>query len=93
MQGGQSEANIMAAELQAARQKIRELEEKLAQQKAIIGAQHEDQSFRRSVIERAAEGVCVCHDIPDFPYVEFTVWNLKMIDITGYTMEQVNHNG
>ncbi len=52
-----------------------------------------EDSFRRSIITRAAEGLCVCHEIPDFPFVEFTVWNDRMKEITGYTMEEINRLG
>jgi PAS domain S-box-containing protein len=50
-------------------------------------------SFRSGIIECAAEGLCVCHEIPDFPYVQFTVWNTRMTEITGYTMEEINRLG
>ena len=49
--------------------------------------------FRKSVIEKAAEGLCVCHEIKEFPYIRFTVWNKRMTEITGYTMEQINKKG
>jgi len=50
-------------------------------------------AFREGIIECAAEGICVCHDIPEYPYVRFTVWNSRMTDITGYTMEEINRLG
>ena len=50
-------------------------------------------AFLGAVIERAAEGVCVCHDIPTFPFVEFTVWNPRMVEITGRQMADVNQTG
>ncbi len=49
--------------------------------------------FRESVIARAAEGICVCRDIPRFPFIAFTVWNDRMTEITGYTMEEINRLG
>ena len=52
-----------------------------------------EHSFRSSVINNAAEGISVCHNIPEYPYVEFTVWNSQMTEITGYTMEEINKNG
>ncbi|MBW2107385.1 MAG: PAS domain S-box protein, partial [Deltaproteobacteria bacterium] len=54
--------------------------------------QHEH-SFRTAIIEKAAEGLCVCHEIETYPYVRFTVWNDRMTEITGYTMEQINKLG
>lgn len=53
----------------------------------------EEHAFRKAVIERAAEGVCVCHNIDAHPYVCFTLWNPRMQQITGYTMEEINHIG
>ena len=53
----------------------------------------EEYSFRRAVIERAAEGLCVCHASAEYPYVKFTIWNDRMIEITGYTMEEINRLG
>jgi PAS domain S-box-containing protein len=49
--------------------------------------------FREAVISRAAEGICVCHAIPEFPYVRFSVWNERMREITGYTLEEINRLG
>jgi|GEM_PF-984637 len=45
------------------------------------------------IIEHATEGICVCHNITGHPYVNFTVWNNRMKDITGYTMEEINESG
>jgi len=56
-------------------------------------ALREQHSFRTGIIERAAEGLCVCHDIPEYPHISFTVWNDRMTEITGYTMEEINHLG
>lgn len=56
-------------------------------------AQREEHSFRSSVIDHAAEGLCVCHETVEYPYVRFTVWNDQMKKITGYTMEEINRLG
>jgi len=53
----------------------------------------DESTFRKAVIKSGTEGVCVCHNIPDYPFVRFTVWNDRMTDITGYTMEQINESG
>ena len=50
-------------------------------------------SFRAGIIDSAAEGLCVCHEIKDFPYIKFTVWNDRMTEITGYSMEEINRFG
>ena len=53
---------------------------------------HEN-AFRSAVIDKAAEGICVCHEIPDHPFVHFTVWNERMTGIAGYTMDEINRHG
>ncbi len=50
-------------------------------------------SFRETIIRTAAEGICVCFPVADFPYVAFSVWNDRMTEITGYTMEEINSLG
>jgi PAS domain S-box-containing protein len=57
---------------------------------AALSAEH---AFRESLIERASEGLCVCHATESFPHIEFTVWNSRMTEITGYTMEEINRLG
>lgn len=47
----------------------------------------------RDILEKAADGICVCHNIPEEPYVRFTHWNPRMSEITGYTMEEINQAG
>ncbi len=56
-------------------------------------ALREESSFRSAVIENAAEGLCVCHETTEHPYVRFTLWNDQMTKITGYTMEEINRLG
>jgi PAS domain S-box-containing protein len=46
-----------------------------------------------SIVKGAAEGLAVCHEISEFPGVAFTVWNDRMSEITGYTMEEINRLG
>ena len=50
-------------------------------------------TFRESIIQTAAEGICVCSPIPEFPYLKFSVWNDRMLEITGYSIEEVNTLG
>jgi len=49
--------------------------------------------FREAIIRTAAEGICVCSPVSDFPYVEFSVWNEQMTELTGYTMDEINRLG
>jgi PAS domain S-box-containing protein len=52
-----------------------------------------ENEFNRLVIENASQGICVCREIQEFPYVRFTVWNECMTLITGYSMDEVNRLG
>jgi PAS domain S-box-containing protein len=53
----------------------------------------EDAAFKNAVIEQAAEGLCVCHEVSELPHLRFTVWNDRMREITGHTMEEINRKG
>lgn len=46
-----------------------------------------------NILEKAADGICVCHNISEEPYVRFTHWNPRMTEITGYTIEEINRSG
>lgn len=46
--------------------------------------------FQGTIIRTAAEGICVCFSAPEFPFVRFSVWNNRMIELTGYTQEEIN---
>ncbi len=52
-----------------------------------------ESSFLTFVIENISEGLCVCHNTDDFPYVRFTLWNKRMTELTGYTIEDINLSG
>lgn len=52
-----------------------------------------ENTFRRSILENLAEGLCVCREVPDYPYIQFTVWNPQMEVITGYTQTEINQLG
>ncbi len=54
---------------------------------------HEVSAFRNTIITNAAEGLCVSHEVPDHPFILFTVWNDRMTEITGYTMDEINSLG
>ncbi len=53
----------------------------------------EDSAFRQAIIENASEGLCVCSTVEAAPHLLFTVWNARMVDITGYTLEEINSLG
>ena len=52
-----------------------------------------ESSFLALVIENISEGLCVCHNTDEFPYVRFTVWNKSMTELTGYTIDEINLSG
>ncbi|MCU0588791.1 MAG: PAS domain S-box protein [Syntrophobacteraceae bacterium] len=52
-----------------------------------------ESAFGKAVIEHAADGICVCHHIPEPPHIRFTVWNRRMVEITGYGMSEINRIG
>jgi len=45
------------------------------------------------ILQYAADGICVCHNTPEAPYVRFSHWNPQMVAITGYTMDEINRLG
>jgi len=53
----------------------------------------QEHAFNHAIIQSAANGICVCQEVPDYPYVAFSVWNQRMTEITGYTMEEINRLG
>jgi PAS domain S-box-containing protein len=65
----------------------------ITQRKQAEETLRQENAFRTSIIKDAAEGLCVCHDVATYPYVEFTIWNDRMVEITGYTMEEINRLG
>jgi PAS domain S-box-containing protein len=52
-----------------------------------------ESAFSNLIIQNAADGLSVCHNIPDYPYVFFTIWNHRMTEITGYTIGEINKKG
>ncbi len=56
-------------------------------------ALYHEYSFRNAIIDKVREGLCVCHAIGTYPFVKFTVWNDRMTEITGYTLDEINRLG
>ena len=73
--------------------KVKLLQDKEEERAHLEDAFLEVASMFRDIFENAAEGICVCHNIPDEPYVKFTHWNPHMTEITGYSMEEINKLG
>jgi PAS domain S-box-containing protein len=85
----QSKEDLRQAYADVERQ-VRRRTEELAAANRQLQAEND---FRSAVVNRAAEGLCVCHEIDEFPFVRFTVWSDRMTEITGYTMDQINRLG
>ena len=68
---------------------VLDITERKQAEKAIL----EERDFNQLIIANADEGICVCYEIEEFPYVRFTIWNDFMTTITGYTMEEINCSG
>jgi PAS domain S-box-containing protein len=80
-------------EISVLKQKIQELERSDLERKRAEEALLSESQFNRLVIENAGQGICVCHEIEEFPHVRFTVWNECMTLITGYSMAEINRLG
>ena len=52
-----------------------------------------ESSFRKAIINNVTEGLCVCCETRVYPFIKFTVWNDRMNEITGYTVEEINRLG
>lgn len=65
----------------------------VTEQKRAERALEEHVSMMEAILEKAADGICVCHNIDEFPYVRFSHWNPRMSAITGYTLEEINQSG
>ena len=73
--------------------KVIELVRDITERKQAEEVLREESLFRTSIIEHATEGLCVCHETVEFPHVAFTVWNDRMTEITGYSMDEINRLG
>lgn len=49
--------------------------------------------FREAIINTAAEGICASYRVPEFPFSRFTIWNRRMAELTGYSMDEINAIG
>lgn len=88
-----SDVKLLDAELESARQQIRSLETRLERQQWIHRSLSQDHRFHEAALERVADGVCVCQETSAPPFLKFTVWNRRMTEMTGYTMEEINRVG
>ena len=54
---------------------------------------NEHLSMIEAILANAAEGICVCHSVDEYPFVRFTHWNERMTETTGYSMDEINRLG
>jgi PAS domain S-box-containing protein len=80
-------------EISALKQRIQELEQSESEQKQAEEAFRQEYSFRNAMIANIAEGLCVCHETTEYPFIKFIIWNDRMTEITGYTVEEINRRG
>lgn len=52
----------------------------------------EHQAFLEAIIQTAAEGICVFEQLSPLP-VKFSVWNDRMVELTGYSLDEMNELG
>jgi len=69
------------------------LSKEIAERRKIESRLREEADFRRAIIDNIAEGLCVWEKTSNWPYIQFSLWNDRMKEIIGYTMEQINKEG
>ncbi len=65
----------------------------LTEQKRSEEAMRQQDALRQAIVDHAAEGIIVCHAREDGCTVQFSVWNDRMVEMTGYRMEEINELG
>jgi PAS domain S-box-containing protein len=65
----------------------------ITEQKQIEKALKEQTKTLSDILNHAGDGICVCHNIIEYPNVKFTHWNPRMTEITGYTINEINKLG
>jgi two-component system, cell cycle sensor histidine kinase and response regulator CckA len=80
-------------EISALKQRIKELEQSESERKQAEEILCQQYSFSHTIIDGMAEGLYVYHNTTEYPFTTFTIWNDRMVEITGYTMEEINRIG
>ncbi len=78
-----SSIHVDIAHRQLAQEQVNLAQESLQQQIEFSGA----------VVDAVMDGISVCQAIDAPPYIRFTVWNVAMREMTGYTQEEINDRG
>jgi PAS domain S-box-containing protein len=71
----------------------RGIDRDITERKLIEFALKEQTRTLNGILKNAGDGICVCHNIAEWPNVKFTHWNPRMTFITGYTIEEINQLG
>jgi diguanylate cyclase (GGDEF)-like protein/PAS domain S-box-containing protein/hemerythrin-like metal-binding protein len=66
------------------------IKEDITERKRLERQLSEQLAFTQSVIDAEINGIAVCHEIAEAPYVQFTVWNRSMEHLTGYSLQEIN---
>lgn len=69
------------------------IKQDVTKRKEAAARSHTESEFRRSIIESAAEGICVWEPVNEPPGLHFSVWNPRMTELTGYTVDEINRTG
>jgi PAS domain S-box-containing protein len=49
--------------------------------------------LRAAIIDNAVEGICLCEEVAEAPGIHFSVWNRRMTEISGYSLDEINRLG
>ncbi len=74
-------------------QRIIDLEDQLGVRRKSHDDACASKAFGLTDFEHAADGICVCHAIDEFPFVRFIFWNRRMVELSGYGLEEINRKG
>ena len=65
----------------------------ITERKRAVEALCQEYLFSNAIIDKITEGLCVCHETTEYPFIKFSIWNNRMSEITGYTVEEINRLG
>ena len=65
----------------------------LTERKQMELALERQAAFTEAVIDAEVDGIAVCYKIDAPPWIQFSVWNRAMRELTGYSREEINRLG
>lgn len=75
------------------KERVRQLEAELACCHGKIDELDREHHYSRLLVEKALEGIAVCNVDKTSLEMTFSLWNDRMIEITGFSMDDVNEKG